>query len=94
MNNNINEFLNNDEQKINAPIKKVYDTPYVCNDKSKILFGKFRNNTHDTFLKPENLNYVRWLYSKRTEFKYTATMDYITKNFTVEQLTPKILKKV
>lgn len=84
---NINEFLS--EQKTNEPIKKVYDTPYVCNDKSKILFGKFRGDTHDMLKKPENLNYVKWLYSKRTEFKYTATMDYITKNFTVEQLTIK-----
>lgn len=81
---------NTTENKENITEKKVYDKPYVCNHNSNILFGKFKGQKHAVLLWPENRQYVQWLYSKRNEIKYDATLNYIRKNLTIEQLTPEI----
>lgn len=60
--------------------KKTYTKPYVCYDKTPIIFGKLKGKEHSILKKDEWKDYGLWIVNQGEDFKYPATRDYILKN--------------
>jgi hypothetical protein len=56
--------------------KKQYDKPYVCNDNSKIIFGKYKGSKHEVL--KDDLKYCEWILSTEEDFAQ-PTKAYIKK---------------
>ena len=60
-------------------MKTNYETPFICYDKTPIIFGKLKGQPHSVLQNPENLNYCKWILSLEDDFG-KATKEYIMKN--------------
>ena len=58
------------------PISK----PFVCQDTTLILFGKFKGKKFEVFKDPENAGYVDWLKSTMDPIKSASLLLYLSTN--------------
>jgi len=47
-------------------MKTEYDTPYICNDKSLLHFGKYKGKTHKVL--KDDKSYCEWILSTEDDF--------------------------
>lgn len=47
-------------------MKQQYDTPFICNDKSIVHFGKYKGKKHEVL--KEDIPYCDWILSTEDDF--------------------------
>ncbi len=58
-------------------MKQQYETPYICNDKSILHFGKYKGKNHEVL--KANKPYCEWILSTEDDFA-KETKIYIKEN--------------
>ena len=57
-------------------MKQQYETPYICNDKSILHFGKYKGKNHEVL--KDDIEYGKWILSTEEDFA-KPTKEYIKK---------------